>query len=67
MLYFLYKFLIEAKNLEKNKNMSLIVRIYGKMIAVRPAIRRSHCGGIVNQADGNIPVLKQTAAMRGLR
>jgi hypothetical protein len=51
MLYFLYKLLIDAKKLEKNKNISLIVRIYRKMTAVGPGFRASGCGGIVNQAD----------------
>lgn len=54
MLYFLYKFLIEAKNLEKNKIMSLIVRIYRKMTAMGPGFRAAGCGRIVNQVDGYI-------------
>ncbi|RBL93476.1 hypothetical protein DF182_13250 [Chitinophaga flava] len=50
---FLYKFLLEAKNLEKNKMKVLIVRIYKKMTATQgrfPTVNGKYLffGGFIN-------------------
>jgi hypothetical protein len=62
MLDFLYKFLIEAKNLEKYKNISLIVRIYRKMTAVGPVIREPAAAVLSTRGTKlvkrNMPALK---------